>query len=149
MTDGVLISTKEGRYLTATTEDATYGWRYVQTLPYANVLNKTHNTNRRLWAGMIIVVVILLFIWFNTIYTQNASDCKAAENIRLKTQHPARGSRGLPDLSGPCQHPGTGPQPQPTTRCCTASAMYCRNTSCFRSSAENRCTAKKRRLAVN
>ena len=88
VTDGVLISTKEGRYLTATTEDATYGWRYVQTLPYANVLNKTHNTNRRLWAGMIIVVVILLFIWFNTIYTQNASELQAAENIRLKTNIP-------------------------------------------------------------
>ena len=86
--DGVLISTKEGRYLTATTEDATYGWRYVQTLPYANVLNKTHNTNRRLWAGMIIVVVILLFIWFNTIYTQNANELQAAENIRLKTNIP-------------------------------------------------------------
>lgn len=51
VTDGVLISTKEGRYLTATTEDATYGWRYVQTLPYTNVLNKTHNTNRRLWVA--------------------------------------------------------------------------------------------------
>ena len=88
VTDGVLISTKEGRYLTATTEDATYGWRYVQTLPYANVLNKTHNTNRRLWAGMIIVVVILLFIWFNTIYTQNANELQAAENIRLKTNIP-------------------------------------------------------------
>ena len=88
VTDGVLISTKEGRYLTATTEDATYGWRYVQTLPYANVLNKTHNTNRRLWAGMIIVIVILLFIWFNAIYTQNASELQAAENIRLKTNIP-------------------------------------------------------------
>lgn len=90
VTDGVLISTKEGRYLTATTEDATYGWRYVQTLPYTNVLNKTHNTNRRLWAGMIIVIVILLFIWFNTIYTQNASERQAAENIRLKTNIPPK-----------------------------------------------------------
>ena len=86
--DGVLITTKEGRYLTATTEDSTYGWRYVQALPYANVLNKTHDTNSRLWAGMIIVVVILLFIWFNTLYTQNASELQAAENIRLKTNIP-------------------------------------------------------------
>lgn len=90
VTDGVLISTKEGRYLTAMTEDATYGWRYVQTLPYTNVLNKTHNTNRRLWAGMIIVIVILLFIWFNTIYTQNANELQAAENTRLKTNIPPK-----------------------------------------------------------
>ena len=37
---------------------------------------------------MIIVVVILLFIWFNTIYTQNANELQAAENIRLKTNIP-------------------------------------------------------------
>lgn len=84
----VLTKTKEGRYLTVAAEDTTYGWLYVQALPYDTILNQTAKANSRLWAGMIIVVVILLFIWFNTLYTQNASELQAAENIRLKTNIP-------------------------------------------------------------
>ena len=118
----------------------------MQTLPYTNVLNKTHNTNRRLWAGMIIVIVILLFIWFNTIYTQNANELQAAENIRLKTNiTPEEAEDCLTYLA----RVSTQEQARAAARCCTASAMYCRNTSYSHSSAANRCTAKKRRPVVN
>ena len=80
-----LLYPQGSNYLTVTSEDPVYGWRYVQVLPYTEVLKNASAINHLIWYGILGMIIIALLCWFYASYTHHAHELQAAEVIKTKT----------------------------------------------------------------
>ena len=80
-----LLYPQGSNYLTVTSEDPVYGWRYVQVLPYTEALMNASAINHLIWYGVFFFIIIALLCWLYVAYTHHAHELQAAEVIKTKT----------------------------------------------------------------
>lgn len=85
LSSAALLYPQGSNYLTVTSKDPVYGWRYVQVLPYTEVLMNASAINHQIWYGVFFFIIIALLCWFYAAYTHHAHELQAAEVIRTKT----------------------------------------------------------------